>query len=1086
MRIAAQRAGGRAAGFTPLLGQVSLALLLLSMAAAPAQAIISAASGADLPPGLAVTLDPHAEVWGAAVQLRAGDGTLCTGTVVGPRVVLTAAACVQEDGGTAQIVLPDARTMVVRCSSAPARGANPSSGAALCRGLDEIPVPAIEAFATPESRRARPGDTVLFAGYGCRAAAGGVYGTKALGVGSVFRPAEERASGGTADLVTRGSALCAGDAGAGALLFTDGGEGERHVVGVGVRGNRVDLSIFAPVDGEAFRAWALQWAEEYGQIVCGLTDTGADCREPPTYRQSERGLHMAGLLRDEGLVYSEVAVPAVPSAWAPGLGNPLSLHVGYAPAEVAAQPAPAEKKERLLGAVIVASHGAGESLQAVAGRVCRSEMAAARDVQVTSYLRLAVDHLLLSTGREISADLPIGAAGEIELPLCSVLQPEASVLPLHVDSGWGFENLFNLARKYGDWDRLVADHGHAPSFRVFLDRFRSLNPDVAELHPGAPVLVPIRMPQGADALAQAATGGSDTKPSMEEVRFDKSQFKPVSVGNGWGRWKLFTISREWGWDRFKGGSLRSGDLDFVSVFDAVNNNSGTLHPGKPVLVPIVSPRQLRIYRGDAPVEAALAEPADAAVWPSAAATEDALQPILSSSENAKCKVSPPPSDLNYPFDVVGLLAALQENEQYHPREPLPPVKVLVADSGLVRAAFKLLPMDPPDGGWQDLQPINQEDEASLHGTQVASLVVGGPLFARIHAMMERRIALKMFRIYDYVLSSETQKTLITVRQSLFNEVISLLRTRNGIVNLSLQRKLQIDGLLSYIKDQKLVLFVVAAGNQSASLVKNPAYPAAYGGASGDGRAHFITVASIEPGPRLAHHSNRGAGVVEIGAPGCEMPVFTRGKHGSLITSRAFGGTSLAAPLVTFAAALTRYETDRDIAMSEIKKRLLTSADLNISGGKDVQELQKSIQDGRVLNILKAVRVHRDLVETPGEPGEVNSGTAVFFRGDRPITGATTRISFTCLDEQIGTSDVEISWRDILKIWPYQLSSENKVARIYFEPQEDNKGFMTMKTCFLPPDVRIGLQGDGADPETLVFGPLPLGEIRDYVRRLSPR
>jgi thermitase len=115
-------------------------------------------------------------------------------------------------------------------------------------------------------------------------------------------------------------------------------------------------------------------------------------------------------------------------------------------------------------------------------------------------------------------------------------------------------------------------------------------------------------------------------------------------------------------------------------------------------------------------------------------------------------------------------------------------------------------------------------------------------------------------------------------------------------------------------EDKGVLLVIAAGNDSDSLESHPLYPASFK----DG--NIVTVAATTSADALADFSNYGGTSVDLAAPG-------DGIYSTYPTStyRYLDGTSMAAPYVAGTAAMLRSK-DPDLTYSQIRSALLESVD----------------------------------------------------------------------------------------------------------------------------------------------------------------
>lgn len=122
------------------------------------------------------------------------------------------------------------------------------------------------------------------------------------------------------------------------------------------------------------------------------------------------------------------------------------------------------------------------------------------------------------------------------------------------------------------------------------------------------------------------------------------------------------------------------------------------------------------------------------------------------------------------------------------------------------------------------------------------------------------------------------------------------------------------GLFDAIADAQAsgVLFVAAAGNDSANNDAVASYPANYD------LDNVISVAALDRQDKLADFSNYGAATVDLGAPGVAIYSST---SGSDTEYKLFNGTSMATPHVSGVAALVLARFP-DLPLAEMRQRLL--------------------------------------------------------------------------------------------------------------------------------------------------------------------
>jgi len=201
-----------------------------------------------------------------------------------------------------------------------------------------------------------------------------------------------------------------------------------------------------------------------------------------------------------------------------------------------------------------------------------------------------------------------------------------------------------------------------------------------------------------------------------------------------------------------------------------------------------------------------------------------------------------------------------------------------------------------------------------------------------------------------------------------------------------------------------ILFVAAAGNDGRDNFAFPQYPSDYD------LPNVLGVASTNSSDNVSGFSNFGPRVISMGAPGSGILSTTprgyadqntgiTGANGS--TYSIFGGTSMATPHVTGAAALV-VAARPGISMRELRGVLAYSGDL-------VPSLSNKTTTGRRLNVFKAIQSALENDTTP--PGaftlQVSSqqgrGVMVTWTepGDDGFTGQSADHDFIFTDAATG-------------------------------------------------------------------------------------
>lgn len=321
-------------------------------------------------------------------------------------------------------------------------------------------------------------------------------------------------------------------------------------------------------------------------------------------------------------------------------------------------------------------------------------------------------------------------------------------------------------------------------------------------------------------------------------------------------------------------------------------------------------------------------------------TPDKGTVIVAADDSTGCK-----AQSGAPYDVKAVVAAFQHAKERASQEGiyLQRPRITIVDNGFFGADSRVAEGAAFDGspfpkkmflpetgsiiakrfqfGGQVIYPINYSNNIdpgpdSVHGTHVTGLVLGGPEFRPHHDSLRGT-------------DGWAEVTILNVgagKRSLLEGADQLMVTNLGgdgrIVNMSIAYNREAYRNISTIFDDlfrtRRHLYVASAGNDGGE-VQDKVYPAGNGGPLRD---NLITVAALDNEGRFAPFSNQGARTVDLAAPGCEIKSWTQNDEGQAPLS----GTSQAAPLVTFAAALLRtFSGELDVRY--LKARLVASGNL---------------------------------------------------------------------------------------------------------------------------------------------------------------
>lgn len=196
----------------------------------------------------------------------------CSATLVGERVLLTAAHCV-GNGGTKSFTIGSTRYSGV-CTHHPDYRRNSTADWALCYLSTAVTGVKFEVLADLNDFSCAQGGQTLWTGYGCTRWGGPIDGR--FRTGAV--PIVSCPRGTNYDTVTRGLvALCSGDSGGGGYVVNS--DGTRYVIGVNSRSNTTDTSYVSSVYNATFRTWAGAWLLAKLTKACGISVGAENCRD---------------------------------------------------------------------------------------------------------------------------------------------------------------------------------------------------------------------------------------------------------------------------------------------------------------------------------------------------------------------------------------------------------------------------------------------------------------------------------------------------------------------------------------------------------------------------------------------------------------------------------------------------------------------------------------------------------------------------------------------------------------------------------------------------------------------------------------
>jgi secreted trypsin-like serine protease len=239
--------------------------------------------------------------WTATLLFTAESGELCTATIIGDQILMTAAHCVvQNPSGT---VVWNNRNVRVQCTMHPDYDDQPlragglpchlrvyskeiaacTADIALCRtGEGATFSQAVGRF--ERVKASAPSvlvhESVAMLGYGCTSESTKTTGELSIGPAEVMHVSVPGASADPSKtfdefIQTKGAGTCYGDSGGAAYTSSD--PKSREIIGVNSRGNLTSGSALVNVKDPRIAKFLTDFSSSNGALICGLDQKATNC-----------------------------------------------------------------------------------------------------------------------------------------------------------------------------------------------------------------------------------------------------------------------------------------------------------------------------------------------------------------------------------------------------------------------------------------------------------------------------------------------------------------------------------------------------------------------------------------------------------------------------------------------------------------------------------------------------------------------------------------------------------------------------------------------------------------------------------------
>ncbi len=342
-----------------------------------------------------------------------------------------------------------------------------------------------------------------------------------------------------------------------------------------------------------------------------------------------------------------------------------------------------------------------------------------------------------------------------------------------------------------------------------------------------------------------------------------------------------------------------------------------------------------------------------------------------------------------------------------------------------------------------------------HGMAVASLAIGGIQLYRYRMLRPLPIRLHFANLMDTGQPPEMAKkelaTLVTYAQH--NEI--------DIINMSFESKEAIKNLRGELEKAPRILAVVAAGNSGLALDSVERFPANLGGQLLSKGASILTVGAHRENGSAADFSNWSPNYVDILAPGCFIPVPKREAGEQLVIEKEHG-TSFAAPIVTFIAALLKAE---GLQTHDVKRRIVVTAEHDKSR-------EAKARFGAKLDPEAALAIYNDIIDVRSSSGD--NATVSRSKGRLDVA---TKIQFSAACG--GTREL----KRIFRLDRVGRTADDKATtvRVFFSnPREGVKSLEMPVTCDIADETQHIFQF--YDSSLLSARKIALGDIQTMILR----